>query len=133
MRKENKKSMVKIVKSKENKNTKLVFDNNQTFEKIIENRVVKTEFDNASCSYLGYDNNNYPIHCKDLYWYECWSENNSDGFCIHFKNSDGFEYWKEYDKNNNLIHYKNSNEFEYYYNSDNNIITKEEYNKLYNK
>ena len=114
MCKENKNLMVKIVKSKENKNVKLVFDNNQTFEKIIENRVVKTEFDNASCSYLGYDNNNYLIHCKDLYGYECWSENNSDEFCIHFKNSDGFEYWKEYDKLYNIHKEISDDDLQYY-------------------
>jgi len=52
---------------------------------------------------------------------------------IYYKDSNGFEYWKEYDDNDNLIHSKNSNGDEVWKDDKGNRITKEEFNKIWEK
>lgn len=80
-----------------------------------------------------YDKNNNIIHYKNSQKFEYWQEYDSNGNIIHFKNLDGIEYWKEYDENCICIHCKYTSGIEYFYGLYGEEITKEEYNKLYNK
>ena len=57
-------------------------------------------------------------------------EFDSNGKEIHFKDSNGYEIWREYDSHGDLTHYKTSNGYEYWYDSNDNKITKKEFDEL---
>jgi len=55
-----------------------------------------------------------------------------DWILIHYKEGD-YESWQECNNKGNMIHYKNSNGFESWYNEKGQEITKEEFNRLWEK
>lgn len=118
-------------------------------ETVMERIVIKDVIGGVIC---GYDSNNNLIYTKNHKGEECWRQYDNDGKRVHFKDYDGCEYIGEYDEKNNLIyckrqckdeywyttkghlvHYKHIDGDEHWYGINHNEITKEEYDKLYNK
>jgi len=79
-----------------------------------------------------YDNKGHLIHFKNNNGLEYWCEYDDKGNNIYYKD-DEFECWREYDDKGHLIHYKNNKGLEKWYNDKREKITKEEFNKIWEK
>lgn len=105
-------------------------------------------------SWVENNNDGFCIHFKNSSGLESWAGYDNKHNVIHYIDNSVCEYWKDFDENNNLIYYKNNTgvEIRFVFDENNNIrygkfangdiiyynpkgiqISKEEYNKLYNK
>lgn len=78
-----------------------------------------------------FDSQNNCIHYKGLKGFEHWDDYDKNNNKVHHTDNDGFEIWYEYGETNNCIHSKDSKGFEYWYNITEDVITKEEFEELY--
>ena len=80
-----------------------------------------------------YDENGNVIHEKWSDGIEYWYDYDEKENMIHEKWSDGTEAWYDYDKQGNLIHEKWLNGTEYWYDENGNTISKEKFEKIFDK